>query len=135
MTENFVALLADALVILGVAIMTISVYGAFRMPDIYTRLHGTSKGVFLGVVSLLLASVVTGQRAIIARVVLIGVFLILTTPVSAHAIARAAYLRGERMETPGAVDQSGHGLPVQPGIGSTHRGKGAAKTDAVDRSG
>jgi multicomponent Na+:H+ antiporter subunit G len=113
--RTIVALLADGLVILGVAIMTISVYGAFRMPDIYTRLHGTSKGVFLGVVSLLLASVVTGQREIIARVVLIGVFLILTTPVSAHAIARAAYLRDERMETPGAVDESGHDLPLQPG--------------------
>jgi multicomponent Na+:H+ antiporter subunit G len=119
--QTIVALLADALVILGVAIMTISVYGAFRMPDIYTRLHGTSKGVFLGVVSLLLASVVTGQREIIARVVLIGVFLILTTPVSAHAIARAAYLRDERMETPGAVDESGHGLPVHPGDASAGR--------------
>jgi multicomponent Na+:H+ antiporter subunit G len=121
MTASLGALLSDALVILGVVIMTISVYGAFRMPDIYTRLHGTSKGVFLGVISFLLASVVTGQREIIARVVLIGVFLILTTPVSAHAIARAAYLREERMETPGAVDESGHGLPVQAADGSAPR--------------
>lgn len=107
------SLLADALVVLGVVIMTVAVYGAFRMPDVYTRLHATSKGVFLGVISLLAASVVTGQREIIFRAVVIAVFLILTTPVSAHAIARAAYLRDERMETPGAVDESGHGLPLR----------------------
>ncbi len=114
MIATALALLADALVIVGVLIMTVAVYGAFRMPDIYTRLHATSKAVFLGVISILLASVVTGQRAIIYRVVLIGIFLILTTPVSAHAIARAAYLRDERMRTPGAVDESGHDLPADP---------------------
>ncbi len=42
--------------------------------------------------------------------VLIGSFLLLTAPVSAHVIGRAAYLRGERMRAPEAVDESGHGL-------------------------
>lgn len=110
MTAVF-SVLADVLVILGVLIMTVAVYGAFRMPDIYTRLHATSKAVFLGVISILLASIVTGQAAIVYRVFLIGVFLMLTTPVSAHVIAHAAYLRDERMRTPGAVDESGHDLP------------------------
>jgi multicomponent Na+:H+ antiporter subunit G len=48
---------------------------------------------------------------IIFRAVLIGAFLILTTPVSAHRIGRAAYQRGERMEAPEAVDESGRDLP------------------------
>ncbi len=109
--EAIVPWLADALVILGVLIMTIGVYGVIRMPDTYTRLHGASKAVFLGVISLLVASVVTGDPAIIFRVILVGVFLILTTPVSAHVIARAAYLQGERMEAPDAVDESGRNLP------------------------
>lgn len=102
--------LADALVVLGVGIMTIGVYGVIRMPDLYTRLHAASKSVFLGVFSLALASLVTGDPAIIARVILIGALLLLTTPVSAHAIGRGAYLEGEWMETPGAVDESGHHL-------------------------
>ncbi len=103
--------LADALVVLGVFIMTVGVYGVIRMPDTYTRLHAASKAVFLGVISLLVASVVTGDPQIIFRGVLIGVFLILTTPVSAHVIGRAAYQRGERMEAPEAVDESGRDLP------------------------
>lgn len=107
--ELAASLLADALVILGVVIMTIGVYG-IRLPDTYTRLHAASKAVVLGVVSLLVASVVTADPQIILRVVLIGAFLILTTPVSAHVIARAAYARRERMESPDARNESGKDL-------------------------
>ncbi len=102
--------LADALVVLGVTIMTIGVYGVIRMPDLYTQLHAASKSVFVGVVSLCLASIVTGDTAIVARVFLIAVLLLLTTPVSAHVIARGAYLEGQRMETTGAIDESGEDL-------------------------
>lgn len=105
------AWVADALVLLGVVVMTVGVYGVFRMPDVYTELHAASKAVFLGVIALLVASVVTGDAAIIARAALIGVFLVLTTPVAAHVIALAAFRLGERMETPGALDESGHDLP------------------------
>ena len=105
------AYLADALVILGVAVMTVGVYGMIRMPDTYTKLHAASKMVFLGVASLLVSSVVTGDPRIVLRCVPIAAFLILTTPVAAHMIGRAAFARGERMRAPEAVDESGRGLP------------------------
>ncbi|MBD0329851.1 MAG: monovalent cation/H(+) antiporter subunit G [Thermoleophilia bacterium] len=110
------ALAADVLVVLGVAVMTVGVYGVFRMPDVYTQLHAASKAVFLGVISLVVASTATRDGAIVARAALIAVFLILTTPVAAHAIARAAYRRDERMRTPGARDESGRGLPRAAGV-------------------
>lgn len=101
---------ADALVVIGVVVMTIGIYGVIRMPDIYTRLHAASKSVVLGVVSLSLASIVSGDPAIIARVLLISVLLLVTTPVAAHAIAHGAYLEGQQMKTPGAIDETGdHG--------------------------
>ncbi len=112
--ENAVPFLADGLVVLGVLVMTVGVYGIIRMPDTYTKLHATSKAVFLGVVSLCVASVVTGDPAIIYRAMLIGAFLLVTTPISAFVVARAAYLRGERMKVPNAVDESGRGLS-EPG--------------------
>ena len=108
---------ADVLVILGVFVMTVGVYGVIRLPDTYTRLHAASKAVFLGIVSLLVASVVTGDKEIILRAALLGVFLILTTPVSAHVIARAAYGRGEKMRSPGAIDESGRDLDREAGFG------------------
>ncbi len=102
-----VPFLADALVILGVFVMTVGVYGAIRMPDPYTKLHAMSKAVFLGVVSLCLSSTVTGDPQVIYRVALIAACLIVTTPISAFVIARAAYLREEPMRGPDPVDESG----------------------------
>jgi multicomponent Na+:H+ antiporter subunit G len=110
MIRDLMPWLADALVILGVVVMTIGVYGVIRMPDIYTRLHAASKSVFLGVISFVLASVTTGDPKIVWRVVLIGIVLLLTTPVASHAIGRGAYRERERMQTPGAVDESGRRL-------------------------
>lgn len=110
MIQDLTPWIADALVVLGVAVMTIGVYGVVRMPDIYTRLHGASKSVFLGVISFVFASIVTGDDAIIARVILIGAVLLITTPIASHAIGRGAYLERERMQTPGAVDESGRHL-------------------------
>ncbi|MDP8949985.1 MAG: monovalent cation/H(+) antiporter subunit G [Actinomycetota bacterium] len=104
---------ADALVVLGVLVMTVGVYGMIRMPDTFMRLHAASKVVFLGLIPLLLASVATGNPDIVFRVMLIAAFLLLTTPVSGHVIGRAAYLRGERMEA--AVDESRRDSPARDG--------------------
>ena len=73
--------MVDALVTLGVLVMTVGVYGMVRMPDTYTRLHAASKAVFLGVIPLLLASALTGDLKMIPRVILIAFFLLVTTPV------------------------------------------------------
>lgn len=102
---------ADALVVLGVLVMTVGVYGMIRMPDTFMRLHAASKVVFLGLIPLLLASTATGNPDIVWRVILIAAFLLLTTPVSGHVIGRAAYLRGERMEA--AVDESRRDSPAR----------------------
>lgn len=106
---------ADVLVVIGVFVVTIGVYGMIRMPDTFTRLHAASKAVFLGVISLMAASTLTGEPEIILRVLLITFFLLVTTPVSAHVIGRAAYFRNERMWAPGAVDESDHHLNDPPG--------------------
>ncbi len=103
--------MADALIVLGLLILSLAIYGMLRMPDLYTRLHAASKAAFLGVIPFLVAAATTGQAAMISRSLLIGVFLLLTTPVAAHVIGHTAYQRREPMETPGALDESGHDLP------------------------
>jgi multicomponent Na+:H+ antiporter subunit G len=97
--------MADALVALGLLVMTIGVYGVVRMPDTYTRLHVASKMVFLGAMPLLLASALTGGQEVTLRVILIAIFILLTTPVSAHMVGRAAYLRGEKLNVPKPVSE------------------------------
>ena len=102
--------LADALVVLGVLVMTVGVYGVVRLPDAYTRLHAAGKAVSLGLLPLLLASALAGNPDVVLRVFLIAFFLLVTTPVSAHVIGRAAFLRREEMSTPEAVNESDRDL-------------------------
>ena len=99
------AWIADVLVLVGLAVMTLGVYGILRFPDVYTRLHASGKASFLGVSLLLVAGAVGGGPSAAARVVLIVMLLALTTPVAAHAIAQAAYHRREPMRAAGAIDR------------------------------
>jgi multicomponent Na+:H+ antiporter subunit G len=102
--------LADGFILLGVAVMTLGVFGVYRMPDIFTQLHAASKSVFLGVCSLLVAMLFSGSPDIAARAVLIGLLLILTTPIAAHEIARAAV-----REQAARAEQPAASVPPSPG--------------------
>lgn len=107
MMDIWLPWLIDALVLVGLFIMTLALVGIFRMPDIYTQLHAASKAVVLGVIPMLLSIALLAVEAITVRALLIGFFILLTTPVSAHAIGRAAFLRRESMKGPDALDESG----------------------------
>lgn len=100
------AYIYDAMLIVSLLVMTLGIAGIWRMPDIYTKLHGASKSVFLGVVVMALSTTVVAEEAIIHRVVLLILLVVVTTPISSHVIGRAAYIMQERMETPGAIDET-----------------------------
>jgi multicomponent Na+:H+ antiporter subunit G len=85
----------DGLILLALGIMSIAIYGMFWLPDVFMRLHAASKIGVLGVIPILLATLTTGEPALICRSLLIIVFLLLTIPVSSHAIARAAMQSGD----------------------------------------
>lgn len=107
MMELWLPWLIDSLVLLGLFIMTLAIVGIFRMPDIYTQLHAVSKAVVMGVIPMLLSITLLAESAIAVRALLIGFFILLTTPVSTHAIGRAAFLKREAMKGPDALDESG----------------------------
>lgn len=101
-----IEVVGDALVVAGLLVLTMAVYGVVRMPDAYTQLHAASKAGFVGIALLLASAALDGDGAILARAVLILALLAVTTPVAAHAVARAARRRSEEMRSPGAVDES-----------------------------
>lgn len=88
--------IADGLVIIGCLVMTLGVVGVLRLPDVYSKLHAASKSVFLGVCSILAAAAALGDGSIASRAILIFVLLLMTTPVSAHEMARSAALEGDQ---------------------------------------
>jgi multicomponent Na+:H+ antiporter subunit G len=102
----------DALVILGVTVMTLGVIGIFRMPDIYTKVHAASKSVFLGAIVLAIAGMVVSDLPVTARLVLICLGVAFTTTLSSHVIGRAAFMRHMPMESEGAIDESGSLRPA-----------------------
>lgn len=87
-----------ALLLLGLTLMTISVYGVLRLPGIYSQLHAQSLATGPGVIAVLASSIATENVAIITAAALAIAFIVLTSPVSGHAIARAARHRDDRQE-------------------------------------
>lgn len=81
------------LLILGGAFTLIGAIGLARLPDFFTRLHGPTKATTVGVGAIMLSSVVyfssTGHGLGISEI-LITVFLLMTAPVSANMLAKAA---------------------------------------------
>ena len=99
-------LLVAALVVTGTTFVLLAAIGVVRMPDVYMRMQVSTKGASLGAGCLLLAvPVFFGDVAIGVRALLIIVFIFLTTPISAHMLARAAYIVGVPLWEGSVVDE------------------------------
>ncbi|MFN3505940.1 MAG: monovalent cation/H(+) antiporter subunit G [Allorhizobium sp.] len=95
MISLLAALAIAALMVVGALFSLVAAIGLNRLPDLYTRMHAASKagtvgsGLLLLAVGLHAADVATFGRALAGIV-----FFILTAPVSAHLLARAAHKVG-----------------------------------------
>ena len=90
----------------GAAFCLLAALGVLRMPDVFTRMQASTKASTLGVGCLLLgAALQFGDFASFIRVASIGAFLLLTTPVAAHVIARASYFADVALWQGTAVDE------------------------------
>lgn len=77
---------------LGATFTLLAAIGVLRMPDLFTRMQAAAKASTLGMACLLLGTAIElGDPASIARAATIAAFIMLTAPVSAHVVARAAY--------------------------------------------
>lgn len=89
--------LAAAMVLAGggCLFMLLAGVGLLRMPDLLTRMHASSKAATLGAALVVAAvAVALWDGAIALRALLVSLFLLITAPVAAHAIARAGYISG-----------------------------------------
>jgi multicomponent Na+:H+ antiporter subunit G len=85
-----VAILA---VVAGTAFSVLGVLGYVRLPDVYTRLHTVGKVGVFGAVLLLLGAVAWTPLGLGKGLVLVAL-LLLAGPITAHALASAAYRVG-----------------------------------------
>lgn len=72
--------------------------GLLRLPDLLTRMHASTKAGTLGSGLILVAVAINfAEGTVIARAVAAILFLLLTAPVAAHLIGRAAFRTGVPM--------------------------------------
>ena len=84
-------LIAFSLILLGSALTAAAGIGIVRLPDVFTRMHAATKVGTLGSGLILAgAAVHFGEAAVVLRCMLIIFFLLLTAPIGAHMIGRAA---------------------------------------------
>ena len=89
------AVVVTALVIVGSFFLLVGTVGLLRLPDVYNRLHATSKATTLGAASMFLAGFVYYGPGGEGLTSLVGIlFLFLTAPTGGHVISRAAQRMG-----------------------------------------
>ncbi len=115
-----------ALVVIGAAFSMLGAIGILRMPDVFTRMHASSKAGTVGAACMFAAVAVHfGTLGEVTRSVLVVLFLFLTAPVAAHLIGRASYFVGTKMwegavrdDLQGRYDPDSHALAGEPEDGA-----------------
>lgn len=90
---------------LGIIIIGIGIFfdlagcvGLIRFPDVYNRLQAGTKCVTLGTCSILFGIfIINGFTPAGTKALLVMVFVLVTSPTGAHALARGAYRYGVRL--------------------------------------
>lgn len=93
-------------IVVGLAFDFFGCLGLVRLPDVYNRLQAATKCVTLGTCSIMFGTfLMLGFTAAGIKALLCMLFLILTAPVSAHALARSAHISGIKLCKESVVDR------------------------------
>lgn len=99
--------IAAAAIVAGGIFGLLAGVGILRLPDLYTRMHAASKAGLVGAgLTLVGIAFVAADSSIVLRAILGIVFLALTTPVSAHLLARAAIKAGHAPLNTDTIEKS-----------------------------
>ena len=106
----FATVLAGILIIIGSVFALAAAVGLLRLPDVYSRMHAASKAGTMGSGLMMIAlALIADDVATATRAAAGVVFFILTAPVAAHLVAKAAYAVGYRMWDGSVVDEMADG--------------------------
>lgn len=101
-----IEILTALLIIAGGLFALAAAVGVLRLPDVLIRMHASTKAGTLGCGLILVAVAVHfGETGIAARAIAAIVFLMLTAPVAAHMIGRAAYRTGVPLWSGTVIDE------------------------------
>ena len=94
------------LIIVGILFDIFGCIGLVRFPDVYNRLQASTKCVTLGTILLLVGvALVSASGPIGAKAIICAVFILITSPTAAHAIAKGSYASGVELWEDSVVDK------------------------------
>ena len=104
--ETFLDLIGALLLVAGTLFLLFGGLGMVRMPDIYNRIQAGTKATTLGTL-LSLAGTAFLYPDWSLKLLLIGLFLLFTNPLSSQVLARAAHRIGMPMTSNSGIDRLG----------------------------
>jgi multicomponent Na+:H+ antiporter subunit G len=94
------------LIIIGILFDIFGCIGLVRFPDVYNRLQASTKCVTLGTILLLVGvALASGIGPTASRAIICAVFILITSPTAAHAIAKGSYASGVELWENSVVDK------------------------------
>lgn len=106
MLADLAAWAAALLILAGGGFALVGAIGVVRFPDLYSRSHAASKAGTVGSGLMMLAiAIASGDAAVSVRALAGLMFFLLTAPVSAHLLVRAAYKAGYPMWAGAIIDE------------------------------
>jgi len=99
-------ILSNTFLVLGLIFVFLGMLGLVRLPDVYNRLHTTTKIGTLGAFGVMMSILLkVGFSPIGVKAITVGLFLLLTSPIAAHMIGRAAYRHGVCLCKESVIDE------------------------------
>ena len=100
-------IIGKIIITIGVAFNLFGCIGLVRLPDVYNRLQAATKCVTLGTCGIMFGIFIyAGFSSSLAIKALVAIlFIFLTSPTAAHALARGAHLFGVKLWPKSVVDR------------------------------
>lgn len=99
---------SNIVLIIGLFFVFLGMLGLLRLPDVYNRLHTTTKIGTLGAFGVMLSLLLkVGLSPMGIKAITVGLFLLLTAPIAAHMIGRAAHRHGVELCEGSIIDEYG----------------------------
>ena len=94
------------IITIGILFNIFGCIGLVRFPDVYNRLQASTKCVTLGTIFVLIGVALAGSSgALTAKAIVCAVFILITAPTAAHAIAKGSHAAGVKLWQNSVVDK------------------------------
>lgn len=107
-------IIVDIFLILGSFFAFAGTVGMIRMPDTFCRMQSSTNIATLGTLGIVIGGAIysfwRGSIGTGVKVILIGLFIVLTNPIAAHSICKAAYKFGIRPSKKFVCDEYGRDI-------------------------